>query len=81
MRNIEAALYNDFNTVGATFSLSIKSVKKAYRKAALQHHPDKGGDPERSKLLGSATEKIVKTLRTLLGVFPELDPDKQDPRP
>ena len=61
--------------MGISFSLSAKSVKKAYRKAALQHHPDKGGDPEVFKQLGNAAEKIIKTLRTFLGVFPELNPD------
>ena len=74
-RNIENALRNEYNAVGVSFSLSIKSVKKAYRKAALQHHPDKGGDPEIFKQLGNAVEKITKTLRTFLGVFPELNPD------
>jgi DnaJ-class molecular chaperone len=29
-------------------------VKKAYRKAAMQHHPDKGGDPEQFKKIQGA---------------------------
>ena len=68
-RNIEIALKKEYNAVGINLSLSIQSVKKAYRIAALQHHPDKGGDPEIFKLLGNAVEKITKTLRTFLGGF------------
>ena len=70
------ALNDAFATIGAEFTLSIKSVKKAYRKKALSCHPDKGGDPEQFKMLGSATEKIVFTISTLLGIFPEINPDQ-----
>ena len=58
-RNIEIALRKEYNAVGISFSLSAKSVKHAYRKAALQHHPDKGGDPEVFKQLGNAAEKMI----------------------
>ena len=33
---------------------SAAEIKKAYRKAALQEHPDKGGDPEKFKQLNEA---------------------------
>ena len=75
IRGIKIALNDAFATIGAEFTLSIKSVKKAYRKKALSCHPDKGGDPEQFKTLGSATEKIVLTINTLLGIFPEINPD------
>ena len=75
VRGIKMALQNAFETIGTEFTLSIKNVKKAYRKKALSCHPDKGGDPEHFKALGSATEKIVLTISTLLGIFPEINPD------
>ena len=30
------------------------AIKKSYRKLALKHHPDKGGDPEKFKLYAEA---------------------------
>lgn len=37
-------------------SASQEEIKKAYRKKALQHHPDKGGDPEMFKKVNTANE-------------------------
>ena len=75
IRGIKMALNDAFATIGAEFTLSIKGVKKAYRRMALTCHPDKGGNPEQFKKLGAATEKIVLTINTLLGIFPEINPD------
>lgn len=36
------------------------TVKKAYRKLAMKHHPDKGGDPEKFKEIQSAYDRITK---------------------
>lgn len=36
------------------------TVKKAYKKLAMKHHPDKGGDPEQFKRIQAAYDKIVK---------------------
>jgi len=33
-------------------------IKKAYRKAAMTHHPDKGGDPEKFKEISKAYEVL-----------------------
>lgn len=35
-------------------------VKKAYKKLAMKHHPDKGGDPEQFKKIQTAYDKIIK---------------------
>jgi DnaJ family protein A protein 2 len=36
------------------------TVKKAYKKLAMKHHPDKGGDPEQFKRIQSAYDRIIK---------------------
>ena len=76
LSNIKAALQSALLIVGTEFTLSITDIKKTYRKKALTCHPDKGGDPESFKTLGNAVNKIVKTINTYLGVFPEADPDR-----
>jgi len=35
-------------------------VKKAYKKLAMKHHPDKGGDPEQFKRIQAAYDRIIK---------------------
>jgi hypothetical protein len=45
----EASCRKKFCPVGGTW-------RKCYRKAALKHHPDKGGDEEEFKKLGSCNE-------------------------
>lgn len=36
---------------------SQQEIKKAFRKAAMKHHPDKGGDPETVGQTSSALQK------------------------
>jgi DnaJ-class molecular chaperone len=41
-----------------------EELKKAYKKLALKHHPDKGGDPERFKEITKEYEELLKSFDT-----------------
>jgi len=45
-----------YNLLGIEKSASQADVKKAYRKMAIKHHPDKGGDPDMFKKVSRAYE-------------------------
>jgi len=49
------ALYNE---LGVSKDTSTAEIKKAYRKLAIKHHPDKGGDPEKFKAISRAYEVL-----------------------
>jgi DnaJ family protein A protein 2 len=36
-----------YTTLGLSQGATADEIKKGYRKAAIKHHPDKGGDPEK----------------------------------
>ncbi len=48
-----------YDTLGITESASSDEIKKAYRKLANQHHPDKGGDTTKFQHIQSAYETLI----------------------
>ncbi len=46
--------YKLYDVLGLAKDASPDDIRKAYRKAAITHHPDKGGDPEKFKEIANA---------------------------
>ena len=47
-------------TVDALKKMDCRNLARQYRKVALRHHPDKGGDPENFVKLTAAYQKLMK---------------------
>ncbi|CAN4120143.1 unnamed protein product [Withania somnifera] len=47
-----------YEILGVSKNATEDEIKKAYRKAAMKNHPDKGGDPEKFKEIGQAYEVL-----------------------
>ena len=50
--------YKLYDLLGIQKGASAEEVKRAYKKAAVQHHPDKGGDPEVFKEVSAAYQVL-----------------------
>jgi DnaJ-class molecular chaperone len=48
-----------YKELGIPRSATEKEIKNAYRKLAIKHHPDKGGDPEKFKQIAAAYETLT----------------------
>ncbi len=47
--------------LGVTEASSATEVEAAYRRLAMQHHPDRGGDPEQFRRIQSAWQQVKKS--------------------
>ena len=47
-----------YDTLEVPPTASANDIKKAYRKLAMKHHPDKGGDPDKFKEISSAFDVL-----------------------
>ncbi len=47
-------------TVDVLKKMDCRALTRQYRKLALRHHPDKGGDPDTFVKIGAAYEKLLK---------------------
>eukprot|EP00440_Ansanella_granifera_P069711 gb/GFBE01075635.1/.p1 GENE.gb/GFBE01075635.1/~~gb/GFBE01075635.1/.p1 ORF type:complete len:403 (+),score=85.04 gb/GFBE01075635.1/:1-1209(+) len=50
---------NYYDILGISRDATAEEIKKAYKKAALTHHPDKGGDTEKFKECSAAVETLT----------------------
>lgn len=50
---------NYYDILGITRDATAEEIKRAYKKAALTHHPDKGGDEDKFKECGAAVETLT----------------------
>jgi DnaJ family protein A protein 2 len=48
-----------YNILGVSQNATADEIRKAYRKLALQHHPDRGGDKEKFQELNLANETLT----------------------
>ena len=61
--SLNTILKNDFSIfLNKENTVELADVKKAYKKLALKHHPDRGGDPKKFQEIASAYEEIEKHL-------------------
>lgn len=54
---------NAYKTLGVPKGASVEEVKKAYRKLASQHHPDRGGDTAKFQEIQSAYETLTDPVK------------------
>lgn len=50
-----------FRELGVSSSASASDLKKAWKAKMMQHHPDRGGDPETAKKINEAYQAILRS--------------------
>ena len=48
-----------YETLGVDSKATEAEIKKAFRRKALKEHPDKGGDPEKVKIISSKNYRML----------------------
>ena len=61
--NLFKANYADLKLLGLSINATIEAVKQAYRRLALQHHPDMGGDPDEMARINLAYKRVMEVLK------------------
>ena len=56
---------NYYNILGVSEDAKPAAIKKAYRKLAMKHHPDKGGDEKQFKQINEANEILTSKEKLL----------------
>ena len=68
---------NYYRILGISENANLNQIKKAYRKLALKHHPDRGGDENKFKELSEAYEVLSDETKKLISLWqdelPSLD--------
>ena len=57
-----SATFEPHEILGVAWDASERALRSAYRRLALAHHPDKGGDPVRFQLIVTAYEALMNRL-------------------
>ena len=57
-----SATFEPHEILGVAWDVSERALRSAYRRLALVHHPDKGGDPVRFQLIVTAYEALMNRL-------------------
>ena len=57
---------NHYDVLGVDPSATLKDIKRAFRKKAMKHHPDRGGDEEEFKKINEAYEILSSPLERAL---------------
>ena len=70
-----------YNVLGVSKSASQPELKNAFKKKAMQYHPDKGGDPEKFKQINEAYQNLSDPQkRQMYDQFGTVDPQQAQPQ-